>query len=69
MSPIIGPLDEERDELLMVLTEQDTHPKYRKYIRNLIAERLKQIEERRKELNLPDSDPADYAESEEAERE
>jgi hypothetical protein len=59
---LVGPLDEERNELLEVLAELDTSPRTYKYLRSLIQHRLSSIDSERRRLNLPETDVAEYAE-------
>jgi hypothetical protein len=64
---ILGsPLDAERHALLSVLDRLDLADRYgeNKYVRPLVLKRLREVEETRKALGLPESDPAQYAEGE-----
>src|SRR6185295_16720181 len=54
-------LDEQRDELLLVLAEEDCHLREGKYLRKLILKRLEEIEQTRIDLGLPESDVAECA--------
>ena len=51
--------DDERDQLLLVLAEEDCHLRERKYLRPLILKRLQEIEQTRIDLGLPESDVAE----------
>lgn len=63
---LAGPLDAERYALLSVLDRLDLADRYgeNKYVRPLILTRLREVEEKRKSLGLPESDPTRYAEGE-----